>query len=242
MFKGLIKGFLDLLYPAICLACRKRLPQEQQKQILCSGCRDKIKFNLPPFCFHCGRNLGKKGINNKICRLCSKKKLNFDRAFAPCIYEGVIKELIHQFKYSGKKHLAEYLCGIIVNFVNEYELPINTVDFIIPIPLSATRRREREFNQAEILGNYIGARFSKTVVKDILVRNRHTRSQTELDDLKRFTNIKGCFTLKNSEIAKGKNILIIDDVLTTGATLSEAALLLKSQGQAKQVLVLTLAN
>ncbi len=115
------------------------------------------------------------------------------------------------------------------------------VDLIVPIPLHETKLREREFNQAQILGGHIAKEFNKIVSDDILIRNRYTNSQTGLEFEKRLSNIKGSFSISGKNSVKGKNILLLDDVLTTGATSSEAAYILKNSG-ANIVFVLTLAN
>jgi ComF family protein len=167
--------------------------------------------------------------------------LHFDRAFSPCLYEGVIKELIHEFKYKGKNHLAKPLSKIITDFIKEYDFPIEYLDLIIPMPLYKTRLREREFNQAEILGRHIASEFNKDLAPDLLIRRRPTKTQAELPVDKRFLNVKESFSVVKGDVIKGKNMLIVDDVLTTGATSSEAARTLKDAG-AKIVFVLTLAN
>ena len=128
-----------------------------------------------------------------------------------------------------------------INFIKEYSLPVNYLDFIIPMPLHKTKLREREFNQAEILSMHIAKEFNKDSISNILLRHRQTKTQTELKNKDRFLNVANSFSVDSRSDLKGKNILLIDDVLTTGATSSEAALALKKAG-AQTVFVLTLAN
>lgn len=118
---------------------------------------------------------------------------------------------------------------------------MDLIDFVIPIPLHTTRLRQREFNQAQILSNHIASEFNKNVLSDGLKRIRNTKTQTELEETKRFLNIQGSFLLNENQDVKNKNILLVDDVLTTGATASEAARVLKNGG-ANIVFVLTLAS
>jgi ComF family protein len=167
--------------------------------------------------------------------------LFFDRAFCPCAYEGTIKKLIHEFKYKNKDYLGKVLSTLMIDFIKEYNLGIEYMDIIIPIPLHNARLREREFNQAQVLGNFIAGAFNKDISTDTLVRTQPTKSQTELKGLERFLNVAGSFSLSKRNPVNGKNILLIDDVLTTGATASEAARVLKNSG-AGIVFVLTLAN
>jgi ComF family protein len=170
-----------------------------------------------------------------------KKTLHFDRAFSPCVYEGAVKELIHEFKYKNKDYLGSTLGKLMVDFIKEYELPIDLIDFIIPVPLHKIRLREREYNQAEILSNHIGREFNRMVSNNILVRNRYTKTQTELEPENRLSNVKNSFSVTQNGVFKNKNLLLIDDVLTTGSTASEAAYALKNCG-ANIVFVLTLAS
>jgi len=128
-----------------------------------------------------------------------------------------------------------------VEFIKEYNAPIDYVDFIIPIPLHKTKLREREFNQAEILSRHIAKEFRKCVLTDVLLRTRETKTQADLEMAERILNVRDSFSVTKHEQIRRKNILLVDDVLTTGATSSEAAKALKNAG-ANIVFVLTLAN
>ena len=242
MLGELINGLLDIIYPKTCVVCKKNLKDISAiDNVVCAECWERIKRNLPPFCYSCGRHLEESHFTKHICPSCIKRPLHFDRAFSPCVYEGVIKELIQEFKYKGKDYLGLILIKPMIEFIKEYNIPIDYVDFIIPIPLHKTRLREREFNQAEVLSNHIAKEFNKEVLNDHLMRHRFTKTQTELEEKERFFNVRGSFSVKKTESIKGKNILLVDDVLTTAATSSEAAYALKNAG-ANIVFVLTLAN
>jgi ComF family protein len=242
MFHRLINGLVDIVYPKACVVCKIKLKNIScVDNIICLNCWEKIKRNLPPFCHFCGRRLAANNFTKNICPACVKKELHFDRAFSPCIYEGIIKELIHEFKYKGKDYLGAVLSRLMTEFVREYNLPIDFIDFIIAVPLHKRRLREREFNQAQILSNRIADEFNKTVLNDRLIRLRYTKTQTELEIDERLLNVKDSFSVTKTQDLKGKNILLVDDVLTTAATCSEAAYALKNAG-AGIVFVLTLAN
>jgi len=241
MLRKFWQSLADIVYPKVCLACRAELKGIScVDNLVCAECWAKIKRNPPPFCRSCGRHLEKPVVKN-ICPACVRRQLHFDRAFSPCAYEGVIKELIHAFKYQGKEHLAPTLTRLMIEFIEEYNLPMDFLDLVIPIPLHKTRLREREFNQAQILSNHIAGKFNKIALPEALMRLRHTKTQTELEVNQRLLNVKGSFAAAKKEDIKGKNILLVDDVLTTGATCSEAAYALKDAG-ANIVFVLTLAN
>jgi len=244
MLSHLFNGLVDILYPKKCLACGQWLKGGGHKAIkglVCLDCWMKIKPNLPPFCASCGRHLDKKSAFKNICGACAKNRFHFDRAFSPCLYEGVLKELIHKFKYKQKDYLGNVLGLLMAEFVKEYNLPVCYADLIIPIPLHKTRLREREFNQAGILANLLSAEFGRITLSGCLVREKFFKSQTELSVPERRNNIKGAFAVKDRAAITGKNILLVDDVLTTGATLSEAAKTLKESG-ANIVFAITLAN
>jgi len=241
VFRQFINGLIDIIYPKTCLACRINLKNRSSvDNLICQNCWARIKRNLPPFCYSCGRHLENSPTKN-ICATCIKKPYAFDRAFSPCLYEGVLKELLKNFKYKNKDYLGFTLSRLMIEFVKEFNLPMEAIDFIIPIPLHKTRLREREFNQAEVLSNYIALEFNKRVRNDILRRKRYTQTQTELKENQRFANVRDSFGLDKPQEIKGKNLLLVDDILTTGATSSEAAYVLK-QAEANIVFVLTLAN
>ncbi|MDI6605736.1 MAG: ComF family protein [Candidatus Omnitrophota bacterium] len=242
MIRRLIEGLVDLVYPRRCHACKDKLTEASVEKLICSRCWSGIRKNTPPFCHSCGRRLDKGAFAKNICPQCQKTRLHFDRAFAPCVYEGVIRELIHEFKYNGKDYLGRPLSRLMSDFIKEYELPMNEIDYIIPVPLHKARLREREFNQAEILSEFIAGEFKKELLRDVLLRHRHTRTQTELKINQRLYNVRESFSIAAQDKIKGKNLLLIDDVLTSGATSSEAAYSLKKNGGAGIVFVLTLAN
>jgi ComF family protein len=240
LFLDTLKSLQNIIYPKICLACKHKLAINAQNPV-CAQCWRKIRKNLPPFCHRCGRQLKAPYITKNICVCCLKKKLHFDRAFSPCVYEGPLKELIHDFKYKNKQHLGAALSTLMIDFINEYHVPMDVIDLIVPVPLHKTKLREREFNQAQVLSAHIAEAFNKDILTDTLLRHRHTRTQAELVADERSINVKDSFSIKEKNSLKGKHILLVDDVLTTGSTASEAALALKDAG-AHIVFVLTLAN
>lgn len=126
-------------------------------------------------------------------------------------------------------------------FIHDYGLPIEHLDFIIPVPLHKSRRRQREFNQAEILSQEIGREFNKQILTEALIRIKPTKTQTELNFAQRCRNVSRSFLVAKPDLIKDTNLLLVDDVLTTGATSSEAARCLKAAG-ARKIILLTLAS
>ncbi len=241
MLSGLLKGLKNLIYPNLCLACGDLIKTTPGQEHICAGCWGKIENNRPPFCATCGRHLDIEAIRKNSCPHCLNEKFHFDRAFSPCVYTGIIKKLIHEFKYNGKDYLITPFTALMNTFIRQYCLPIEHLDFIIPVPLHKSRQREREFNQAQLLSQRIANEFNKNLLSDLLIRNKAVKTQTELTLPERRRNVEGSFTVTKPDLIKDTNLLLIDDVLTTGATSSAAARSLKDAG-AKTVILMTLAN
>jgi len=239
MLAHLLSGLRDLIYPDCCLICKNKLNQEHNP--VCANCLRKIEMNLPPFCADCGRHLDQESIARNICRNCKNNKFHFDKAFSPCIYTGAIKKLIHEFKYKYKDYLGEYFSSLMNDFIRTYNLPIEHLDYIVPIPLYKSRLREREFNQSQVLASLIAKEFGKKELSGILIRNKANKTQAGLNFKQRQQNVLDCFCVSDPQIIKDTDLLLIDDVLTTAATSDEAAKCLKNAG-AKTVILLTLAN
>jgi ComF family protein len=239
MLKNFLNNLLNIFYPARCTVCKKDILTYKKDKYICDLCLNSIKKNIPPFCIKCGRHI--EGVDKMVCDSCKDKTYYFDRAFSAFVYEGPIKELLHQFKYNGKDFLGKFLAEMLIEFINTYQLEIKKFDFVVPVPLHSAKLRQREYNQAEVLATYIAKNFHLTLLKDALYKIKNTPSQTELDAQRRMENIVGSFKINPKINLKEKDILLIDDILTTGATTSEIAKIIKLSG-AKKVIVLTLAS
>lgn len=232
-------GLCRLVYPPHCLLCQNYLPSRFPYPGVCPRCQDTIIYNHPVFCLKCSRHISSRPPTPQ-CRICRSKKIAFDFAWGCCLYNDSLKHLLLQFKYFQKTYLRHYFTELMMNFIRAYQIDIEQFDYAVPIPLSSTRLRERGYNQAEMLAQNVAQRFDLRVISDNLIKTRHTLQQAQIKEKERWTNIRRAFTIKHPQEIRGKNILIVDDLLTTGATASEAALALK-QAQAKRVGVLTLA-
>lgn len=240
----------DMLYPPHCLMCHNPIEKKMgvpltlmqprfYKSPLCARCWAKISFNQPPFCVVCSRAMTAP-VKNSRCKTCLYHKPYFDFAWGACVYTEPLKTLMHLYKYHQKTGLRFVFAQLIIDFIATYQLDIEQFDILVPIPLSSVKQRERGYNQSEWLAKSIAAHYRKPLITNILEKNQETQSQTRLTRKERWTNIKGTFTIKHPMRIKNQSILIIDDLLTTGATLSEAALALKQAG-ATTVGALTLA-
>ena len=230
------KNFINLLYPLHCAACKTALDPIDRPG-LCSFCEGQIKINPRPYCTLCGRPIQSGG---KSCAECGRNIFAFDRAWSACLYEGVLKELIHLFKYRGRLALSGILSGKIIEFIKDNAEIIDGISLITFVPLYNGWPSEREYNQSGILAAAISREF-KIPVSKALEKTARTRRQNELSREERLTNLTGAFKSKDDAAIDGARILLIDDVMTTGATLSECAKILKGAGT-EEVRCLTLAR
>ena len=220
-FKKYLNYSLNLIYPLKCLICQKDM-EPTLPAGLCSDCFNKIqKYSSSP-------------------KILPEHKYYFKQIWAACPYEGVIKEAIHLLKYKGKLILVNQLSSVMIAYAKE-NLPLADIDFLIPVPLHRSRLKEREFNQSEILASKLANYFFLSLLNNVLIRIRPTPPQTNLSKEERFNSLKGAFALKKKGLIKGKNILLIDDVFTTGATANQCAKVL-IENKANEVSVFTLAK
>lgn len=241
MLWDIAHGFVDLIYPRCCILCKIPLTPESFHFQLCPICQGRITKNKPPFCRKCSRPL--KDERKDICKTCLKYHHYFDKAFSSCLYDQTLQKLLHSFKYGNKVALRHLFSHLIYDFINRHNLSFKHINLIIPIPLHNTRRRERGYNQAQLIGKELSQNLSIPLSNNILKRSRHTRNQAVVSVKERWTNIQGAFKIEHSKELKNANILLIDDLLTTGSTASAAALALKSAGVSNvEIVTLSIAE
>ncbi len=229
--KGLIKGFIDLIYPPSCLVCG-----HSSQELVCPDCLRKLPFINSCFCKKCGKPTLHSVFN---CQACKGKRVYFSLCRSLGKYEEPLKGLIHQFKYSHRKNLAFFFAS----FVTEhFDNLISPVDLITFIPMLSPKERERGYNQAELLGREI-ANLARKPIEPTLYFKRKIKEQNTLKLEERKNNVKDAFSIKLrfGLDLKGKTVLLVDDVYTTGSTVIEASKVLKKAG-VKEVRVITLAR
>jgi ComF family protein len=214
--------FIDLLFPSQCLNCESKTASGAA---VCGICLTKVRFNRTLFCAKCRARLP---ANKKICHPDFPYILG-----AATDYENeAVKNLIHGLKFRFIRRAAEPLAKFLIQYIEELSLPINAF-ILVPMPLGKKRERERGFNQSRLIAELVAKHFSMPLVVGNLVRKKNTKPQSKLNFEERIANIKDCFSLKNPGAVLAKNILLIDDVVTSGATMHEAALTLKAAGARK---------
>lgn len=219
--------FKRLIFPSRCLICKKI-----SSDILCSDCLSKVSLVQPPICRICGIPID----NGNICYRCRQNTLYFSQARSYALYEGPMRTAIIKFKFERRREIGKFFGEILGRFA----LQLNwDIDVIIPIPLSKRRLKERGFNQSEILALEV-SKILKLPISLGLVRIKETKSSIDLSLEERRININKAFLVSDKGL-KGKRVLLVDDVYTTGATVSEAGKTLLERG-ISEVKVLTLAR
>ena len=234
--KALLNKVWDFLYPdnLECIFCSAEI-NENRELACCEKCLDEY-FKGRKVCAKCGDKITSK---TNYCLACKKEIcLEYEFARAPFVYEGNAKKLVFNLKYNNGKWLAKYMAEFMKN---EFEEMAVEVDAIIPIPLHNKRLIERGYNQSELLANELSKKIAIPAILNNLVKTKETTTQTKLTKAERQENLKGCFEITNKSEIAGKNILLIDDVFTTGATIEEASKVLKNAG-ANKIYILTFAH
>ena len=215
----------NLFYPQRCVGCERRA-----SDVLCRACFEALPFVGHPFCRRCGAPTAFEVYG---CGECRDKDFGFDGARAPLRYEGVGKELVHALKYKGYAHVVEkVMAPLMVDLLDSRRF-----DGVVPVPLHRVRLAKRGFNQAELMAREVAEKINALVLDKLKVVRR-TRDQVELSAEARRANVAGAYASRGPVAGR---ILLVDDVFTTGATLSECAGVLRKAG-AKEVHALTLCR
>lgn len=234
---GMGGRLLDLLLPPHCIACRG--PADGPGR-LCPTCWSEVDFIAAPMCAGCGLPLEFDLGPDALCAGCVAAPPTFDRARAVMRYGDVGRRLVVGLKFADRTHLAPALGAWLARAGADL---IETADLVVPVPLHRRRLISRRFNQSALLAHCLARQTGLIVATDALRRRRSTGSQAGLTRAQRRTNVAGAFEVagrRRPEI-KGRRVLLIDDVLTTGATVDACAATLRRAG-ADHIDVLTLAR
>lgn len=216
-----------------CDVCGREVPSGNGK-VVCSSCMKKL-----PLIFHCCQKCGEKidGEYN-VCLNCKTNFRDFDRNFSVFEYSGLAKEMVWKLKYENKKYLAKTMAHFLAEKVISENI---TFDILTCVPTGKQTRRKRGYNQAQLLAQELAKLLNCKADFSVLYRVKENTSQVELSAIERAKNIENSFIVVNKQAVKGKTVLVVDDVLTTGATMGECAKMLKKAG-ANKVFGLTFAN
>lgn len=230
-------NLLDFLYPQknICLNCHTNYIWSGVTG-LCNQCLSKVEF-VTNYCQHCGRIINE---NKKMCKKCSSETTYYDLVRSIAHYHGIFRKILLQYKYY---HLLEFirpLAELLKIYFNHYFYNIK-IDYFIAIPLHKNRLKKRGFNQVQLLAEEVMIEYNIPLLVNVLTRTKETPPLFNFSEKDRKNFIKGCFKTKTGCL-KGKTVLLLDDIFTTGTTVNEASYVLKREAGADRVYVLTLAT
>lgn len=229
------RGVVDVVLPPRCLACGEIV---EEPDALCGRCWSGITFFAPPWCAGCGLPFPHSMGEGAVCADCAREQHAWDRARSVLRYDKNSRRLILGLKHADHTHLAGAFGRWMRRAGGEV---LADADMLAPVPLHWTRLFQRRYNQASLLAHAVRAAGGPPVAADCLVRRRRTPSQGHLGPLARERNVRAAFIVRRPAEIAGRRVVVIDDVMTTGATAGECARVLKRAG-AGSVGVLTLAR
>jgi len=210
---------LDLLFPPYCIGCGR------EGNYICDRCNQEMPFIAPPICAICGRPL----LPDNQCPGCIGEQTDIDGIRAPFLFHGIIRRAVHEFKYNNLRALAPSLAAFLHEYLAANPLP---GDVLVPVPIHRKRLRERGYNQSSLVAHELGRRCGLPVINDCLIRQSYISSQAKsASAIVRLENVTGAFTCIDGRL-KGKKVILIDDVSTSGATMNACAGAMKSAGAA----------
>ncbi len=235
--QALMQGGMNMLLPPHCGACDTAVDMPGR---LCADCWSKVGFIVAPYCARCGTPFEIEAENGALCAACMRTPPAYRRARAAILYRNVGRDLVLVLKMADRTWIAPALGGWMAGAGAEL---LRDADLIAPVPLHRWRLLSRRFNQSAMLAAAASRASGATLMPDLLVRARATKSQARLSAVERRHNMLGAFRLRrrHAELVRDKSILLVDDVITTGAT-AEACVKALLGGGAAAVDVLTLAR
>lgn len=220
-----LNDFLSFVFPPFCAICRRTL--REGEKIVCEDCFGSVSPIAPPFCQTCGSPL--KRSQSRYCSRCRREESSITRGRGLGVYGGVILELVQLLKYKRKPSIAHRM-GLMMGSLALSDPLIRGGDVLIPVPLHAARLRARGYNQADLLARSASRRMGLPISSNSLIRGRATKTQTLLNEEQRRENVRDAFLVVRREDVENRKIILVDDVLTSGATLKSAASALLEAG------------
>lgn len=224
---NLFSKIIDFILPPRCICCGKTLNAQDG---VCEDCFNKINFITKPHCAKCGLPFESASSNkDSLCGICIKDKKPLFRLSRSAVrYDDISKNMILAFKFMDKTENAKVLSSWL--YMAGKDIFEQGVDLIVPIPLHYSRLLKRKYNQSALLAKALSKLTGVKVDYSSVTRHKKTKPQVEFSGKARVKNVKGAFEVKHPEKIKGKRIVLIDDVYTTGSTLKECAKALKKAG------------
>ncbi len=221
------RSLIRILYPANCVLCRTSLVLEET--YLCATCSQKIEPLKAPTCIRCAHPIPPYRSQRSTCSQCRLERPYYDQGFALVPYQEPIKDIFHQVKFQKKL----WLLKIFFDRLQATTFPqIENYEMIVPVPLDSKRERERNFNQALVIAQMLKRSNQKNApqILNIIQKKKKTLPQSQLKRDERLNNLEGAFSIKKNGMVRGKQVLLVDDIVTTGSTINECAKVLKENG------------
>ncbi len=222
----MLRALASLFYPPFCTICSVSVGSNEY---LCESCDAKAARIVAPFCQTCSEPFSGAITGPFACANCAHRTLHFEAAVAAYRSRGIVRRVVHDFKYGHQGYLRHLVGRWLDVAFDDDRLRGRSFDVLVPVPLHPARQRERGFNQAIALAELVSAKRG-IPCKTLLERVRYTTTQTAFDRAERMENLHDAFRLRKKMNVRELSVLLIDDVLTTGATLSECARVLKNEG------------
>ena len=227
--KEITKQIIELLFPRRCALCDDVLPvvgADWKGSYICQKCKKNLQVVKEPVCKKCGKPL--ENERAEYCMDCGRKKHAYTQGKAVFVYQGAIQSSLYRFKYLNRREYADFYADWAVMRYEKWRRQKN-VQLIVPVPLHKNRQKKRGYNQAELFARALGTRLNIPVCTNLLVRERNTVPQKELNDTERKNNLKNAFKITQN-IVQLSCILLVDDIYTTGSTMDAIATVLKRAG------------
>lgn len=233
LLKNISDNFLNFIFPQTCRGCTK--PLNIDENFLCQDCIEKLTFLPKNICSCC-----EKESSADYCQICNENGFYFDRAISVFHFDRLLKKIIHELKYDEMDSVAKFLVEISYDFLSSMDI-FKNIDLICPVPLHRVKKRIRGYNQAERISYHLSKKNNIEHIPDLVLRKRFTKSQTKLNRIERAKNVSQAFCINKRKDVSNKQILIVDDVFTTGATMNSISKVLKEYNVGK-VFALTIAR
>jgi ComF family protein len=235
--RQILRSTGTLLFPPHCVTCGENT---SPRVYVCAGCAADARRLEAPMCARCSWPFHGAITEAFICGDCEGREVHYECAVAAYRAQGVVRELIHHFKYGGKLYLRSPLADWLAETLHDPRMAAKDVSAFVPVPLHRARKREREFNQAEELCALLTRRTGIPTLH-ALRRVRYTTTQTRLTREERMENLRGAFHARHNAEVNGRDLVLVDDVFTTGSTVEECSRVLRRAGAAS-VRVITVAR
>ena len=221
-----------------CAACTAVITDHQPGIIFCPECIGELQVRRGGFCGMCARIYALEDESTHFCLECRNRPFSWHGMAFFSVYQGLLKDMITRFKFNGDLGLGRALGHLLLEAASFHAY--ENIDFILPVPLHPVRLKARGFNQSLELSRILGRRINLPVLKDVLIKTKHTSPQSSMDRKLRLKSLKNVFEVRGN-MAKHKNVLLVDDIMTTGSTLDECTKALLKAG-ASEVRIVFLAR